>query len=421
MFTFKQTVWKPLGSLGVILLSFPAANPTLAELSPPEINSIARQTTVLIAPGLTPELVKELENNRNNPLARKNNPEGVWNPGSGVLIAKQQKTYYVLTVTHNFRQRHLDQGLSYGIRTSDGQVHEVKEINDGRACPLKESVAFNTLTRLGCYSIRIPGRVAGADLAVISFESEEEYPIASVGNVDEVQIPDRVYISGWPDPEKEFDSATGKCRGQVALRTRRLAWVPVTRKIEPVQGQNGYSVFYLDQTRPGMSGGPVFDSNGFLVGIHGRGSANTGKMMSQYCSVSDKQAFQSEDIDKDISEAVNYEPPILYTRFSSGQNLNYFFRLWQQIGVNLPFNQKPPSQKLIQAALINQDSTDVGRSKIWDISAQEDITGVFDDPDDLVEDIYNIFTFKLENQLRDQPSGGCGSILLGDEQERCRQ
>jgi serine protease Do len=40
--------------LGGILLGVLAATPAFAGLSVEEINSIARQTTVLIAPGLTP-------------------------------------------------------------------------------------------------------------------------------------------------------------------------------------------------------------------------------------------------------------------------------------------------------------------------------------------------------------------------------
>ena len=249
--------------LGLLLIG---TSPALAELSTEEINSIARQTTVLVAPGLTPDLIKELEENRNNPLAKDSDADGVWNPGSGVIVGKQQNRYFVLTVTHNFKQRHLKLNIPYGIRTSDGRVHPISEVDDGRDCPLEAEITSQKLVRFGCYSIAVPGRVAGTDLAVVSFESDVEYPIASLGNVGNLQLGDTVYVSGWPDPEKEKDAVTGKCRGKVAQRQRRLAWSPITRTILPQEGENGYSIFYIDSTRPGMSGGPVLDQNGYGCG-----------------------------------------------------------------------------------------------------------------------------------------------------------
>ncbi|MBW4494455.1 MAG: serine protease [Oscillatoria princeps RMCB-10] len=411
MLSAKQLI---LRCLGGILLGGLAATPAFAGLSVEEINSIARQTTVLIAPGLTPELIQEIENNRNNPLASEKNKEGVWNPGSGVIVARQGKTYYVLTVAHNFPQRFVGNNTPFGIRTWDRQVHQVKQINDSRGCPLSGNGVPAALVRFGCRTDN--SQVLGMDIAVVSFESDKDYAVASLGNADEVNIGETVYISGWPDPEKELDPETGKCRGKVARRQRRLAWGPVAKKINPNDQNTGYSIFYTDNTRAGMSGGPVFDSNGRLVGNHGQGS---GQKIKRGCSASPQTLSESEAALASGTNPAALPKDLDYTGltdiFSSSQQVNFALELIKRVGLNLPFNFNPPS-----AELISNGQATGGMQAIAQASGKVEFdakSDAFEDPKDEVDDIYQLFSFGLKNQLRLCPSGGQGSLLIDDRCE----
>ena len=415
-------MFSPFQVLGKLFLtigfSFLFTSPSLAELSLAEINSIARQTTVLIAPGLTDEFVAELESNRNNPLASQNNPDGIWNPGSGVIIGRDRNTYYVLTVSHNFKQRYLEQNIPHGIRTSDGEVHLVIEVNDGRNCPLQANLTVQQLIRLGCYSVTLPSRIAGTDLAIVSFASSQEYAIASLGDAQKTSIGDRVYISGWPDPEKEKDPLTGRCRGKVTQRQRRLAWTSVARTIAIDNSENGYSLFYLDVTSPGMSGGPVFDDDGFVVGIHGRGSADKGNIVRKNCSYDPSNNLllasnnlESNDFAQITAAAVSYTTPKLHNQFSSGQNASSILDIWNQLNLELVFNFNPPSRKLIESAFTDitftpETSPRNPQQGAFEFSPEDDIIGQvdLDSPQDVIDDIYNSYIELVEKlaEIKDQ-------------------
>ncbi len=109
-----------------------------------------------------------------------------------------------------------------------------------------------------------PQHLGDADLAVVQFYSDLEYPLAKIAS-QIPQIGDTVYAAGFPliigDNENTLDLGNKAFR----MTQGKISMIPF--KSLP----QGYRLGYTNYTKPGMSGSPVFDAQGLLVGIHGRG------------------------------------------------------------------------------------------------------------------------------------------------------
>ncbi len=151
--------------------------------------------------------------------------------GSGVIIAKDENTYYVLTANHVVTLED-----DYKIVTPDKQAYTIEH---EKIEPLP-----------------------GVDLAVVQFTSDKEYQVANLVNSDLTKEGQPVFVSGWPVP-----GAVGKAAGGQTIR--QFTDGRVSGFLEnPV---DGYQMIYTNVTRKGMSGGPVLDAGGRVVGIHGLG------------------------------------------------------------------------------------------------------------------------------------------------------
>lgn len=425
-----------------ICVNFSLINPALSQtkLTLPEINSIAKQTTVIIVPQLTQQYLNDLFENKNKPSHV--DQGSTWGLGSGVLIAKQGNTYYVLTVAHNFLYDRIKENHPYGIVTGDRTVHVINNINDGKGGPdnwneLITKKSNSPLLRFGCYLGK--DGLKGIDLAIISFKSDKNYTIAPLGKVEEISQDETIYISGWPKLEEEpklnqdgsliLDRENRVvCQGMTPRRNRRLAWGPLKEIIPFSENQNGYSLLYLDYTRQGMSGGPVFDSYGRVIGVHGKGSQEKPKCGEFYQGILSNQevrggelleshlieTFEGDSLGQNEKENNNWNDNYL-GQWSQGQNIDSSRQLLEKANLHLEFNTNPPSEELIKQGIIVINPKTIqgseNRSGRADFGDKE---GAMDDPSDVVDNIYKLFSFDVKTMLRDKPSGGCGSLLLGD-------
>jgi tetratricopeptide (TPR) repeat protein/S1-C subfamily serine protease len=181
--------------------------------------------------------------------------------GSGVIVAKQGDTYYVLTAKHVLetpptetkpKQLHTE----IKVITHEQEVYEIEPSN-----------------------IRL---AEGLDLAVVKFTSKVNYPVAKLGN----HSPKNgaiVFAAGYPGRDK-IDSPLWQWQlnpGAVADKERG--------KIEAQDKQsfsNGYNLIYTNISYGGMSGGGIFDTEGRVIGIHGRAEQTNDVLLGQSLGIS---------------------------------------------------------------------------------------------------------------------------------------
>jgi serine protease Do len=116
--------------------------------------------------------------------------------------------------------------------------------------------------------------------------------VARLGAVGVAEGQD-VFVSGWPAPD-----ATGQL-------VRQFTNGGVSALLD--QPIMGYQIAYTNVTRPGMSGSPVFDTGGRVVGIHGWGGYED---PAQIASVFGMNEDAAANIMRLFKSGFNYAIPI---------------------------------------------------------------------------------------------------------------
>ena len=151
--------------------------------------------------------------------------------GSGVLISQRDSSKYSLITNGHVLK---GEGEFFSIETPDGQKHSASLL-----------VRFDH------------GQATGNDLAILQFDSPKSYQIATLKQWTE---PDKVMAAGFPvAPEPSLADSQGFVCTQLGKVFRKLE--------QPMQ--QGYQLGYFISVRNGMSGGPLLDEKGRVVGING--------------------------------------------------------------------------------------------------------------------------------------------------------
>ena len=146
--------------------------------------------------------------------------------GSGTLIDYSDNIYTLLTNWHVVK----GQG-EYTVQTIDGRTHQIDPA---------------TVKQL-----------PGLDLAILTFNSDRNYQTVELGDSSNLSEGQNIYFAGYPGELRQEDN-------------RYYRFFPANLVgILPKTTENGYSLIYNGEAFPGMSGGPVFNKNGVMIGVHG--------------------------------------------------------------------------------------------------------------------------------------------------------
>jgi tetratricopeptide (TPR) repeat protein len=148
------------------------------------------------------------------------------NPGSGVIVAREGQTYFVLTAAHVVATADEYNVVTPDLRTFPIDYRQVRKFH-------------------------------GVDLALVPFTSSLTYQVVEIGSSSQVQDMTPAYIAGFPHLGTQSTQTRYQLSpGEVMAQSSR----PLS---------NGYALAYINTTFVGMSGGPILNQQGQLIGIHG--------------------------------------------------------------------------------------------------------------------------------------------------------
>lgn len=149
--------------------------------------------------------------------------------GSGLVIHKQNSKYRIVTNKHVVAEYG-----SYSVITHDGKMHDAEVV-----------------------SIFSGDNLSSSDISILEFESEDTYPVAEF---ESWKVGDKVFAAGYSSNVNNAPAFSEfVCTN----------WANSRKLQKPME--EGYQLGAPIEILRGMSGGPLFNAQGRVVGINGKG------------------------------------------------------------------------------------------------------------------------------------------------------
>lgn len=219
-----------------------------------------------------------------------------------VTLSSGQMTFEDLFLGRRSQRSQLGTGSGV-IITPDGYI-----ITNNHVINNSQELSV-TLNNNKTYKAKIIGSDPKTDIALLKIEADEDLPVVTFGNSDEVKIGEWVLAVGNP-----FNLTSTVTAGIISAKSRNLS------------GINSQSFIQTDAAvNPGNSGGALVNTNGELIGINTAISSRTGSYVGYSFAVPSNIARR---VIEDIMEYGNVQNGILGI---SGQTLNSEFA--EQLGI----------------------------------------------------------------------------------------